>query len=748
MKELLKTGFSKGGFPSDWTMYRANHAFKDGILLSGSETRGGFTLPGKGWNHLRIDVLAKAGKGFLIGCGDGKVKAYADIARSQFWVHYASSCELARKSFEIPPKAGPSLISFDFNRGRIVISVDNREILSVSEPSFVPFSGNVDVEFWDDCKIYEVSIRGGDEDKKYGVGITRKPKDDFFLDVNVDFPTDLAQAPFTREMFDQFFAELKSWGVSRCHWIYYGGKNCGMWDHSLWGQPQIHENAIKTFENVGEIFPAVVQAAHKQGIKMYGVLKPFDFMGHKFSVGESDPEAKTNGKLERVGGPVIWMADFVAKHRELCMSRKPSAFGAAGGGSFTRIDIVKEDAKAIPFGVKDLKLYVSNDNTTYREYAGVVERDEVIEDYPVWEHTSSGGRMTKEKRRSRVLRLKNLNIEEKYFVVKVEGQARSFANTLIDLIHVFGEKGEERLLTYGVQSRFYYAFSEKDGGFPRIGMDFREKGVEFDQLPGVPTAVMPGYDAISARFVFDGKEGMLAVARGKDRDVLAGLSPSFPETHEWWLSMVRELLEAGCDGVEMRVRNHHAHLVWAEYGFEKPVREEFLKRYGVDLWATDDFDKDAWRKLRGEGYTEFYRKAKKLTHSYGKPLGLHISPTFLDPGLGAGMQIHWDWKTWLKEGLADSIMLKEVWPFTRLEMEILDCIKGKEIETIFCPHADKYVGPPRGEQVVKGFIDLARKAGHSGYQFYESFALIKASPGRITMPHPAFKEVFRKEFVS
>ena len=82
-------------------------------------------------------------------------------------------------------------------------------------------------------------------------------------------------------------------------------------------------------------------------------------------------------------------------------------------------------------------------------------------------------------------------------------------------------------------------------------------------------------------------------------------------------------------------------------------------------------------------------------------------------------------------------------------MEILDSLKGRNVETIFCPYANNIWGKPGGEQVVKDWIDLARKAGHSGYQFYECASVVKAShDGRLTMTQPALKAVFKQAFVN
>ena len=41
-----------------------------------------------------------------------------------------------------------------------------------------------------------------------------------------------------------------------------------------------------------------------------------------------------------------------------------------------------------------------------------------------------------------------------------------------------------------------------------------------------------------------------------------------------------------------------------EFGYNQPIVDEFKKRYGVDI-RTEDFDKEAWAKVRGEYITQF-----------------------------------------------------------------------------------------------------------------------------------------------
>ena len=245
----------------------------------------------------------------------------------------------------------------------------------------------------------------------------------------------------------------------------------------------------------------------------------------------------------------------------------------------------------------------------------------------------------------------------------------------------------------------------------------------------------------------DARGALVAFSRGKARG-LTSLSPAFAESRAWWVSQLREMLDAGADGLDLRVRHHQSPLSWAEYGFEPPVRDAYMARYGVDLWTTDAFHAPAWRRLRGEAYTEFYREAKRLARSYGKPLGLHIGPIEqLEPEQGCALEMHLDWRTWIDEGLADSITLKELWPHTRFFEELLSHARPRGVSVAFSPYANNIWRRSDGVRICADRIRLAREYGCDGFQFYESAAIVRADEaGRIVMLQPELREVFRREF--
>ncbi len=750
-KELLREEFAgKTSFPPDWLVESAHHAFEASGVRGGKFTRLRIPIPGNGWDTLWIESEVEPVKGALIDCSLDELYILVSAKNgpdSRHEINRNDVISLAKSAAPVPESPGVRQVTFEFSRNQLRGFLDGECVIASTAPAGQPpFCGSILLNFWDDCRIRHVRLYGAGELPAPLYKIPPRKTDDFFLEVNVDFFDDLRHAPFTPAMFDRMFAEFESWGVRRCHWIYYGGRKNGWWQFAPNG---VAANAARTVELSGEIFPAAVRAAHAHGIELIGMIKPFD-MGFCHSYRENTPEAKEKGKVRRIGGPLGWIADFPVKHPEFLMARKPEVWGPAKNATFSRIDLVKDDERTAAFGVRDIRLLVSDDNVIYRPYTGSMVREEVVEDYPVWEHASSGGRPTGANRHVRVMRLRDLDISQKYFAIAVDSRSRSFANTLINLIHVFGEKGEERRLTYGTAPRILDARVKVQGAASvASSSDFLSGGVEFDVFRnGVNTAVRPGFNGMESSCMLDDRDGFIAVAGGKERAAIAALSPSFPEVRAWWLSWVQDCLDAGADGIELRMRNHHDSFTWAEFGFEPPVRDEFMVRYGVDLWKTDDFDRGAWRRLRGEAYTEFVRQTRELTRRAGKSLGLHVSASVeMEPGEGAAMDVHWDWRRWLDEGLADSVTLKEVWPNTRFEQEILCHTRPRGIQTIFCPYANNLWNTPGGEKIVEGWIRAARAAGLDGYQYYECASVVNGTPeGGMVMRQPALREVFRRAF--
>jgi hypothetical protein len=125
------------------------------------------------------------------------------------------------------------------------------------------------------------------------------------------------------------------------------------------------------------------------------------------------------------------------------------------------------------------------------------------------------------------------------------------------------------------------------------------------------------------------------------------------------------------DGVYIYLHSHSAAGYHGDqYGFSQVVVDEYKKRYGVDILSDGRFDYNSpafnihdeavekWRSLRGEYLTEFLREMKAalkkvrpgITIAINTQGGDHMGPPF-------GNMVT-DWRTWIKEGLADELVVR------------------------------------------------------------------------------------------
>jgi len=101
-----------------------------------------------------------------------------------------------------------------------------------------------------------------------------------------------------------------------------------------------------------------------------------------------------------------------------------------------------------------------------------------------------------------------------------------------------------------------------------------------------------------------------------------------------------------------------------EFGYGAPIVEEFRKKYGVDI-RRDEFDRDAWRQMRGSHVTQFLRLLKKQLAAHGKQIavcvhGQHPEKPMqwnVDGGVQTAGNFRWSLDDWLKGDVVDEINL-------------------------------------------------------------------------------------------
>jgi len=736
--------FAAPGLPHGWYTDTPYPVYGHGAWDCRSGDGVVITLPHDAWTHLRVEItLGDIGPQATAFCGtDSRTALQLALGDTPFARHQAADggYVIAHTGVPIPRTDGTAELTFGWTADRMTAAANGITALDVPNLRRSARAGSFQLGFRQ-CLVRRIAV--------YSIAAAavaapiQALREDYPLEISVDFNDDLMACAWTPQTFDALFAELKSWGTRSVSWIDLGRAADAYFDCAPLG---IGAHAHETMRRVGDIFTTAVTTAHRHGIELIGMLKPFDMAIHGYSWPPFSEIARAHGRIHRIGGATGWSTRMAADNQHLLMARKPSAHGPARQPVWTRIDLVKDDDAPCAVTLEDVTLIVSEDNRVFRPYDGPVTRHEVIEAYPVYRCTPSGPQPTAEKRRSRVFRFDGLQLREPFVALQVRGGARSFVNRLCDLVHLFGAGGEETHYTYGLSPRRaehaeLFALAPGDGGAarPPVGP---QGGFEFNRYPGSPSsALTSGGDPINTPLALDrGAVSYLALARGKDRGPLAVLSPSFPETRALWMTWVTAMLEAGADGIDVRPGHHHADFAWIEYGFEAPVRDEMRRRTGVDIWETDDFDYDLWRRVRGEGWTQFIREASAVVRGYGKPFIVHLDGWYDHaPGTGAAMNLVCDWRSWLEEGLIDRITGKALWPGASFSREVLALAHAHGVPVSYDPYCNNFFEDRRttnhlGESPagcavpVDRLIAWGKAFGYDSFNFYECASALRARP--------------------
>lgn len=137
--------------------------------------------------------------------------------------------------------------------------------------------------------------------------------------------------------------------------------------------------------------------------------------------------------------------------------------------------------------------------------------------------------------------------------------------------------------------------------------------------------------------------------RSKDGTPITNLSLAYPEVRQYWLSLLRETLDYGTDGVQLHLNRSEPYVF-----YEEPVVESFRAKYGaepIDLPVDDP----RWIQHSAGYLTRFIREVRALVDEKpGRELGVTIS------GRANGVPVHYeentcDVDTWIKDGLVDTI---------------------------------------------------------------------------------------------
>jgi len=151
-----------------------------------------------------------------------------------------------------------------------------------------------------------------------------------------------------------------------------------------------------------------------------------------------------------------------------------------------------------------------------------------------------------------------------------------------------------------------------------------------------------------------------------------------------------------------------------QFGFNEPVRADFRERHGADI-LRDDFDRPAWRDLRGEYITTLLVELRASLKHKGladRKIGIGVTRgDVLGPPLG-NTTLHW--RDWIRGGLIDHLivgqnssqcpsMWHQLWPMHRGDGYVQNYLDGRGMPAL-TEHLRTTYAPAIAEGATQLFV--------------------------------------------
>jgi len=560
--------------------------------------------------------------------------------------------------------------------------------------------------------VKELTVEGRDIDSSFQNNPIHR-SNDYDLYIAIDIYDDLIINCWTKETYRQAMQTYRKNKIKRVYFVYHYGYESGFWEQPggevLW--PGFQQKIDDTYNDAGDFMQASIEAAHAEGLELFAIFKPYETaFPVTFPLGSE--EARRYGKIPSLGGDIWWSPSFTAENPHLRIERNMSGIPDDLDQRVVRTIVLKAEPGTSPSLNPDrLRLWVSADNGRYNPYTGPVKIsvENGVEPRIVFDE---------------------LDIRENFFAFTVEGgPTNSFGNTLRNLIEIRDTDGTVLPVTFSTQVNTYCK-----------GKGFQETGFMMD-CSAAPDGTE--YNYVDGCFFIDG-QWTLGIGLGREQYMTGSLCAAYDKVQTWWMQQVENCLKAGVDGIDFRIANHNPAMDGGLVGFSEPIVEEFKKRYGVDI-LHEPFDLEAWRRLRGEYYTDFLRRASARVRQAGKIVQAHVNTYMLEPKVQTYLPyIHFNWQTWIDERLLDELTMKR-WRLDAMRGGIAPTVisyaKKAGLPVMYSPFMNTLRGDANGPEVLRFHVREALEGGADSFIIYESAGLAVAdADGNFVVNHPWMME--------
>jgi hypothetical protein len=479
---------------------------------------------------------------------------------------------------------------------------------------------------------------------------------DFLLSLTVDFPDDLELGAWSPALLDDLMRTLRAAGFRRVNWLDYGSAVDP--DHPLY-EPILVQRPFgpASLRAIGEPLPAAVAAAHRHGLELIAVMKPYAGASI-ITRPDGGPDAAGGGRLHRIGGYLDDGYRWLQDQPDLRIARQPATRNPPDRpirpADITALRLTKADDAPTRIDRDHLQLWTSPANWQYRLRDLPFELHEDVAPAPDEVRDYFGRLITARGAPVRRLTITGpggapLALDEPFVAITTTFRTGTpdFVTTPRSMIAALDAAGRELPSVVATRSATAYATR-----------DFRTGGLEYDCGYGPFSTALDADNQARTENWDTPQGGCVAIAPGVNDELSGAPCESLADVQANWLRWVDWLLAAGVDGIDVRISAHGTHTDEPhQYGFNDEI-----------LAAVEDAaDATTVAGYRGDRYTDFLRAASRRTRAAGRHFLAHLHTEAFRPNpvhgalMGIPPTIDFQWQRWLDDGLLDGATLRTSW---------------------------------------------------------------------------------------
>jgi len=493
--------------------------------------------------------------------------------------------------------------------------------------------------------------------------------------ISIDFNDDIIPGSWTEETVEQQIKYYTESGIQRIYFLPTSRMDDGYWNVQSNRHPAHRSNFLKTKQNLGDFLSTFAKIAKSHAMEFIAVLKPFEQAFEKQILPFDSDTSERDHYYKSLSGYVFRCTNWMKNHPTLRLARHPEDLALAeDAGPIARMILCSESsASKVKFSV-----WGSENNRNFSRIDcrfHTISDQELQIDLPV-------------------------NSPRILAIVREDKSNALFGHVFNKLVRCYDSEGSL------VPTSFAPAFNTYDKP-PSI--PFPDTSFRFDTNFA---SRQPVYSRESYWWMESGIP--LGVTAGFEPFIIGAPSPAYSAVKEFWYTEIQRCIDAGCDGVDIRVANHNRTFEWDRYGYNESVGE-----------GLNHLSPQTLRVRLGNQYTSFLQKASELIRSQEKSIHVHLEHGFRPAALPCDMNIEFQWKEWLTCGLVDEVTLMCNSAATGVMPEMTRTCQELGIPTNVRPYFISIVKNKHAKRMIHEILHDAKFYGVDGLNIYENFSFFQ-----------------------